>query len=163
MTSPVLDSLWEGMATMPLIKPVTEESGRKWCWMRNTQQVFWGGWVPAWPAPPPLPASLLGLFLPSRKNQAGGFLFLQASLQSSSKPGQKWRRWSKSKQKGSLLSCEKQKLVKGLDQTVARSSVFSFWIFINILRSGGERWNMNFKTKQKLTFLFYLLFSYFQL
>lgn len=40
---------------------------------------------------------------------------------------------------GLSLSCEKQKLVKGLDQTVARSSVFSFWIFINILRSGGER------------------------
>lgn len=64
---------------------------------------------------------------------------------------------------GPSLSCEKQKLVAGLDQIVARSCVFSFWIFINILRSGGERWNVNFKTKQKLTFLFYLLFSYFQL
>lgn len=49
------------------------------------------------------------------------------------------------------------------DRTAARSSLFSFWIFSNIEKQWGKVKRAFKKTNQKLTFLFYLLVSNFQL
>lgn len=95
-------------------------------------------WVPASSTPPP---SILKV-----KSGSGGRLSFSSGVPAKLLgAGTGWGRWGMRREGDSLCLVEskkKKKLFKGWghirDLTVARSSLFSFWIFSK-LRSGGER------------------------